>query len=150
MALSEIYNYLQHDDWLASAGQPTAEQLAEVAMAGFQAVINLGMTDSDYALPDEAGLVTSLGMDYIHIPVVWSAPNQENLQAFYRALEQLAGKKVFVHCAANFRATAFIALYRIQKLGWPPSRAWEMMRQIWEPDEVWSNFITRVLSEPTS
>jgi hypothetical protein len=32
-------------------------------------------------------------------------------------------KKVFVHCAANYRVSSFVALYGEARLGWSRSRA---------------------------
>ena len=41
MSLDEIYNARVVDDRLLTAGQPTEDQLREVAAAGFDTVINL-------------------------------------------------------------------------------------------------------------
>lgn len=50
----KIKNFLTIADRLACAGQPDENQLAEIAARGFQVVINLGLSDGKYALPDEA------------------------------------------------------------------------------------------------
>lgn len=147
MALEDIYNFLKYDDTFASAGQPTEIQLAEVAQAGFQVVINLALHDAGYALPDESATVATLGMEYIHIPVIWTAPQLQDLAAFFQAMESARDKKVFVHCAANMRATAFIALYRIHRLSWQPEEAFAVMRQIWTPYEVWEAFVSQALEQ---
>lgn len=148
MALEEFYNFMSYGAGFASAGQPSEAQLAEVAQAGFQVVINLALANADYSLPDEAATVISLGMEYVHIPVIWAAPQPEDLAAFFQAMEHAQGKQVFVHCAANMRATAFIALYRIQRLGWQPEQAFGDMHKIWMPDEVWEKFIAQALGQP--
>jgi protein tyrosine phosphatase (PTP) superfamily phosphohydrolase (DUF442 family) len=58
MAISSIKNYRYIDDRLSSSGQPSEDQLHEIAKAGFNVVINLAMHDDpNYSLPDEAGLV---------------------------------------------------------------------------------------------
>jgi hypothetical protein len=51
------------------------------------------------------------------------------------------GKKVFVHCAANYRASCFVSLYGQQQLGWSVDEAEAHMRRVWEPDETWIAFI---------
>ncbi|MFM8370342.1 MAG: hypothetical protein ACKOBD_16455, partial [Chloroflexota bacterium] len=52
-------------------------------------------------------------------------------------------KKVHVHCEANFRASAFIAIYRTLRLGWKEKDAFGIMHKIWDEDAypVWKMFI---------
>jgi hypothetical protein len=50
-------------------------------------------------------------------------------------------KKVFVHCAANYRVSSFIPLYGQAKLGWSLEQANAHIRRLWEPNEVWTAFI---------
>src|SRR5450755_621374 len=101
MALDEIKNFIRVDERLATAGQPTLAQVREVAAAGFSAVVNLGILDPKYCLPDEAGLVASLGMEYRHHPVLFDAPAVEDFRAFVATMDQLKDERVFAHCAAN-------------------------------------------------
>jgi protein tyrosine phosphatase (PTP) superfamily phosphohydrolase (DUF442 family) len=143
--LEEIYNFLRLSDRLATSGQPTEEQLTEIGQAGFDVVINLGLTGTDYALEDEAGLVRNLGMEYVHIPVIWEHPTLENLDEFTSTMEDHQGNKLFVHCAANMRVSVFMALYRILHLGWDRERAMEDVRKIWEPNATWDAFIQQAL-----
>ena len=56
-------------------------------------------------------------MIYEHIPVVWARAHPDRPGAFFAAMEWHAGRRVFVHCAANYRASAFIMLYRVLRLG---------------------------------
>ena len=126
---------------LGTGGQPTEEQLASVKAAGFETVINLALPTSTGALPDEAGLVNGLGMEYVPIPVVWEEPKAEDLQQFFAALQARKGKKVFVHCAMNFRASAFMYLYRVKIAGVPEEDArWDML-SIWVPFGAWKELI---------
>jgi protein tyrosine phosphatase (PTP) superfamily phosphohydrolase (DUF442 family) len=122
-------------------------QLQAIAAAGFQTVINLGLHDDRrYALPDESGTVQSLGMAYVHIPVQFAAPTPTDLQRFFAAMDAHQGKKVWVHCAANFRVTAFLGLYRTLRQGWDTTSAFALMNDVWKPDEVWSRFISSELA----
>ena len=136
-----IKNYLHLHDELSSAGQPTEAQLARIAEQGFDVVINLGLTDAEYALPDEERTVQRHGMLYIHIPVEWDAPKSEDLLIFMNAMDEHRNKKVFVHCAANMRASVFIALYRILRLSWEPTHAFQWVHPIWQPNPTWEKFI---------
>jgi uncharacterized protein (TIGR01244 family) len=145
-ALSAIHNYRAVDDTLGTSGQPTEAQLAAVAQAGFTTVINLALHDDPrYSLPDEAGTVRSLGLDYVHIPVQFAAPTQGDLLAFFDAMDVHQGEKVWVHCAANMRVSVFLGLYRMIRQGWRRERAFELMDGLWKPNEVWTSFIEQAL-----
>lgn len=139
--LSDIYNFLQLEENLATSGQPSEAQLAEIAAAGYEVVINLGLAGAEYALPDEAASVRALGMEYVHLPVVWTAPTPRDLERFCALMESYQGRKLYVHCAANMRVSSFIALYRIRSLGWNRPAALADVHRIWQPDERWQDFI---------
>jgi protein tyrosine phosphatase (PTP) superfamily phosphohydrolase (DUF442 family) len=145
-ALSGIHNYRAVDEWLCTSGQPTAAQLAAIAEAGFATIINLALHDDPrYSLPDEPGVVNSLGLEYVHIPVRFAAPTEADLLAFFAAMDTHRGQRLWVHCAANMRVSAFLGLYRVIKLGWAAGPAFELMRGLWQPEEVWSSFIAAAL-----
>jgi len=141
--MNDIYNFLSYHDRLSSSGMPTTEQMKSVAEAGVQTVINLAPHDIPNAIPDEAGLVNSLGMQYINIPVNWGTPTRDGLNVFMDAMDASRDKKIHVHCEANFRASAFIAMYRILRLDWKNEDALEIMHTIWDEDAypVWKMFI---------
>ncbi len=148
MTLEEIYHFLPLSDRLLTGGMPSAAQLAAVAQAGVQVVINLALPDSERALRDEAAIVQSLGMQYIGIPVLWDHPTRRDVDEFMDAMDAHQDDKLFVHCQANYRVTGFIALYRVLRLGWDPTEAFKDLRRIWNPDDypVWKNFLERNLS----
>ena len=79
MAVEEITNYMHISECIASSGQPEEHQFNDIAVAGYQAVINLARPNSENAIPEEGYLVTALGMAYVHIPVPFDAPNIEHL-----------------------------------------------------------------------
>lgn len=109
--LTSIRNYRAVDESLSTSGQPSVTQLREICEAGFTTVINLALHDDPrYSLPDETGVVQSLGMTYVHIPVQFSALTEANLLEFFAAMEAHKGEKVWVHCGANMRVTAFLGL----------------------------------------
>lgn len=145
--MNEIYNYLQLSENLSSSGMPTAEQMKEVADAGVKVVINLAVKTSPGALADEDQIVTSLGMEYIHIPVEWEDPTRQNLEDFFHVMDMHRNQKVHVHCQANYRATAFITLYRVLRQGWKQEDAIPSMEKIWSPEDfpVWQKFIEESL-----
>jgi len=145
----EIYNFLKLSDSLYSGGMPKLDQMREAPVRGIEVVINLAPADSHHAIVDEAALVKSLGMEYIHIPVNWNTPARDGLFIFMDEMDKHADKKIFVHCEANFRATAFIALYRILRLSWKDADAFTIMHTIWDEDAfpVWKMFIDGAIKE---
>lgn len=132
-------------DTLLTSGQPTREQFSEVFAAGWQVVINLAMPDSIGAFPDEGDVVRGLGMEYIAIPVVWSAPTRHELEMFFAALDANRGKKVLAHCALNMRVSTFVFLDRVLRQGMEIETAREDLLSIWQPEGVWQEFIDEML-----
>ena len=146
--VTDIYNYLSIDAKLVTSGQPSVEELAAAAGEGVEVVINLALHDDPrYALPDETGAVSTLGMTYVHIPVKFDAPGEAELLAFFDAMDTHAGRKTLVHCAANKRVTSFVGLYRVLRQGWDRDAAFEPMTEIWEPNPVWAAFIEEMLAK---
>ena len=147
-SFTDIYNYRQAEPNLATSGQPSESQLTAIAEAGYEVIINLALhNDPRYSLADEAASVKQLGLKYVHIPVEFSAPSDETLNAFFVALSESRKSKVWVHCAANKRVTAFFGLYLSLREGVSESEAFALLRDIWEPDAVWSQFIAKRLGK---
>jgi protein tyrosine phosphatase (PTP) superfamily phosphohydrolase (DUF442 family) len=143
---AEIFNYIKVNDQLITGGQPTEDQLRAAAEEGFELVINLATFDRQYSLKDEAGLVASLHMAYICIPVDWENPLESDFAAFEQAMKQNPGVKILLHCAANYRATAFYSLYAQKSLGWSEEQAEAFRMQIWQESHypVWESFIKKM------
>ncbi len=140
--LRAIKNFREISGDLGTAGQPTAEQFADIAGAGYEIVINI---DSATAVRDEDELVTSMGLHFIHIPVIWTAPKQSDLDLFFDVMDMLKGKRVFLHCAANARVSTFVYLYRMSRLGVDPAAAKQDLNALWEPKGVWREFLEEAI-----
>ena len=146
--LESIASFVPLSETLATAGQPTDEQLVAIAAAGFKVIINLGLHDDpSYSLTDERASVASLGLQYVHIPVQFTSPTFQALAAFSAAMSQAGDGKVFVHCRHNKRVPVFVALDRILRQGWDPTEALDAMRTVWRPDETWQKFIDESLAK---
>jgi protein tyrosine phosphatase (PTP) superfamily phosphohydrolase (DUF442 family) len=141
MPIEDIRNFLPVSEHLATGGQPSEQQVRELSAAGFEVVVNLGLLDPRYCLADEAGLVGSLGLTYFHVPVDFTAPRSHDLETFFDVMDASRDKNVFVHCAANYRVSSFVALYGQAKLGWSVQDADAHIRRIWEPNDAWVEFI---------
>lgn len=153
MSLDEIYNVREVDDRMFTSGQPSEDQLREVADEGFETVVNLAPHDGENALPDEAGLVGALGMTYHHLPVVWANPTEGDFSAFEQIMAELPSNgRTLVHCAANFRVSAFYGLYAMKHLGWSAEQAEAFRAPIWEGSDypVWEAFISQMRQRLTA
>lgn len=145
--MDQILNYVQVTEDIGTSGQPTKEQFSQIAVAGYSAVINLASHDSDGAISNEGSIIASLGMSYVHIPVPFDCPTVEHLKLFCRVMESLRGRRIWVHCAVNYRVSAFLYHYlrAVRKLGDTESRS--AMFDRWAPDEIWREFLALEPSE---
>jgi hypothetical protein len=66
---------------------------------------------------------------------------------FFEAMESHKDRRVWVHCAANVRVSAFLGLYWRIRGGWPEDRAFALLRDIWQPNAVWTEFIASQLAK---
>jgi len=140
--LSDIKNFRQVNPRLFTSGQPTEEQLILLRDSGVEVVINLGLHDDpSYSLKDERGSVLSLGMEYIHIPVDFKHPTREDLRKFIAAMHAHENQHVLVHCAANYRVSAFLGIYLHKVKGWSKEDAFAQLYSLWTPNAVWKKFI---------
>ena len=144
--LNHIRNILRIDDRLVTSGMPQPDDFAALRQSGFDVVINLALPTSDHALPNEGELVSAQGMTYVHIPVQFDAPQSADFDRFTLVMDASAGQKVFVHCAANMRVSAFVFLHRLNQ-GAYRATAESDLKKIWQPDGVWREFMNRKLAE---
>jgi protein tyrosine phosphatase (PTP) superfamily phosphohydrolase (DUF442 family) len=135
-----IYHWRPLGDRITTSGQPTEPQLADIQALGVRHVVNLGLHTHEKALPDEAASVSWLGMEYIHIPVDFQNPTEQDFQQFCAVMERLEGVPVHVHCIANYRVSAFFYRYRRDVLGTDEAAARSEMEAIWHPEGVWAAF----------
>ena len=118
-----ILNYLKVSDLIHTSGQPKPEEFKVIRSLGVDTIINLSMPDSESVLPSEGELVTQNGMNYLHIPVVWTAPQVSQFNFFQTVMAFHKNKNIWVHCALNWRVASFtifiaqsILAFRLMKL----------------------------------
>jgi len=149
--LETIRNYHVVYEGLASAGQIGYEQIPLLKEQGYEVVVNLATPDP--RLNAEEGFrVTQTGLTYIQIPVVWQSPTVEDVEMFFDVMKANEGRKIFVHCVANMRASAFVYLYRTLVEGVDEAEARAKMNEVWEPMgseqyPQWSELMARVIAE---
>jgi protein tyrosine phosphatase (PTP) superfamily phosphohydrolase (DUF442 family) len=148
MSVDQAYNYKKINDSLSTAGVLNEDQLSALGPEGFEAVVNLLPQDSKYAVVNERELVEQQGLDYYHIPVDFSAPSTGNYGDFVAVMNKLRAKKRMVHCAANYRVSAFYAMYAYENQDWSVYQANSLIASIWKPEDhpPWHSFIASVIA----
>lgn len=144
-ALTDIHNLLPLWDRVTTSGQPTEEQLPAVSEAGFEVVINL-LPESEL-LATERAFFQEAGLEFVHIPVIWTEPTLDEFEQFVEAMQTHSEKRVYVHCAANMRASAFCYLYRTLCLQVSLEEAQADLNRIWTPNPIWQRFLRAVAKE---
>jgi protein tyrosine phosphatase (PTP) superfamily phosphohydrolase (DUF442 family) len=145
-SLDTIPDFLRLSDRLATSGQPTMTQFEDIRSANYQVVVNLLPIDHPQLITREAEIVHSLGMQYVHIPVVWEHPALEDLAQFLQVMTTHMHQSVFVHCAKNMRVAVFVYLYRRIDHQCSPEQAWADLQRIWSPNPVWQQFVKEALA----
>jgi protein tyrosine phosphatase (PTP) superfamily phosphohydrolase (DUF442 family) len=82
-------------------------------------------------------------MTYIHIPVDFQNPTDQDFAQSCAVMEQLRKVPVHVHCIANYRVSAFFYRYRRDVLGMDDAEARAEMEAIWHPEGVWAASVNR-------
>lgn len=139
--MKKILNFIQVSDKIATSGQPTKKQFKKIAKKGYEVVVNLATDKSSNALKDEDRIVSKNGMIYFHIPLSWQYPQKERLHTFLKLLELLdkEDKKVFIHCAKNYRVSMFIYKYKKDVLQQKGVKL--IAPKGFKPNVVWKKFI---------
>lgn len=145
--MNDIINFIKINDNISTSGQPTKKQFEKIAKAGFDVVLNLAVANSEGKIENEDDIVTTLGMNYIHIPVEFLEPTHKNLQDFIDILSSLSAKRVWVHCIMNYRVSAFMYVYHKYVLRTPFNNINLEVFEEWSPDEKWQKIMKTVPEE---
>ncbi|MEE8463770.1 MAG: protein tyrosine phosphatase family protein, partial [Gammaproteobacteria bacterium] len=117
-----------------------------LAANGYQMIVDL----RDGFDEIEAIAVLAEGATYVHVPVSWHAPSDDELESFLLVMAANPEKKILVHCSANYRASAMTYLYRVLELDADPEDAMADVRAVWEPNETWLSFFARSMDARAS
>ncbi|KJS05173.1 MAG: hypothetical protein VR73_12935 [Gammaproteobacteria bacterium BRH_c0] len=149
MDIEAICNFRRISDRLTTSGIVNPDGFKALRAQGCEVVINLLPDTSDYAIANERDAVESQGMEYIYIPVDFKQPTSADFLRFSEALDQVQEKNVHVHCAANYRVSAFYSLYLVSRGLWGEDQAMDFIHSLWQPTEHsgWSDFIGHILEE---
>lgn len=132
---------------LVTSGQPTAQALGALGQLSFQAVVYLAPSSVQDAVKNEPELLAAQGIEFIHIPIPFGAPEESHAIAVSAALQRLQGKRVLVHCQVNMRASSMVFLHRVLHGKEDPDRAYEAVAQVWSPGGAWRKLLLAQLSK---
>lgn len=142
--LAKIRAFAPISERIASAGQPSEAQIAEIGRSGYAVLVNL--SPPFVKLNDREGLLaTAAGMSYVQIPVDLKSPQLRDLEFFFAVMNANRDRKVFVHCETNLRTSAFLYLYQVVHGGVEEAWARSTLHQVWEPHGAWPEFIASAL-----
>lgn len=145
--LSDISNYREYSATFSSSGQPTKDQLKLLKDDGFERIVYIAFSNNGNAYADEDIVVKELGMDYLHIPVIWDQPTNSDFYTFAGAMSLTPERKTLLHCQVNYRASAFSFLYRVLYEDVSVAVAKADMNTVWQPNETWQKLIFEILEE---
>jgi protein tyrosine phosphatase (PTP) superfamily phosphohydrolase (DUF442 family) len=144
--LQNIEAFLPISATLATSGQLTTAQFSTIQSADYRLIVNLATSASTNWNPDEPTIVEGLGMEYIGIPIEWDYPTLGDFEDLVEVLEDNSDCKIWVHCAKNMRVSAMLYLYNRLHKGYGEATCRSYLEQIWQPNEIWQNFIDATLA----
>ena len=145
--MKNVLNYIKINELISTSGQPKIEEFDLIKDEGFEVVINLALCNASNAIENEDKVVTNLGMSYFHIPVDFENPKASDLKLFINVMQSLGANKVWVHCAKNYRVSAFMYVYHKYVLKTPFENIDLSIFNIWNPDKTWQELMKITLED---
>ena len=139
--MNKILNHIKINELISTSGQLKIEEFEFIANEGFEVVINLAVHTISNALENEDKIVSSLNMSYIHIPVDFENPKISDLKLFLNILQALGANKVWIHCAKNYRVSAFMYVYHKYVLHTPFEQIDLSIFDLWQPSLPWQELM---------
>ncbi|MCI0486103.1 MAG: protein tyrosine phosphatase family protein [Blastocatellia bacterium] len=122
--LPPIRNFLRVNEEFCTGGQPRLEHLEKLKAEGTKAIINL-RTPGEHRAAEEEARAKELGLRYFNIPVVYTAPKDEQVDEFLKLTDDPQNRPAFIHCTAAIRVGAFWMIRRVLRDGWTIEKARE-------------------------
>ncbi len=123
----KIKNFGQMDERFFRGAQPKEKDYKDLASLGIKTVIDLRDDPEAYEKP----MVESLGMRYVHIPMIGKKyPSAEAIETFLKTVNDPESGKFFVHCAGGRHRTGAVgAVYRFKFYNWNYDQVYKEMKQ---------------------
>lgn len=121
-----IFNAVEIEPGVISAGQPTADQLEALQAAGYKTILDLRATSEDRGF-DEVALAKTLGLGYENVPITLDTLDAADVERF-RAAYKNAPRPLLLHCASANRTGALFYTYLVLDQKLAPEAALEKAR----------------------
>jgi len=126
---------------------PAEEDFSVMAEQGYDMVISMCQPIDSVTLEDEDGLVSAAGMRYIHLPVTYAEPKLDEYELLRDLLRTLQEHKVWLHCARNYRVSAFMYIFHVVEMTKAPEEARAILHRVWEPNATWQALIDEAIEK---
>ena len=118
-----------------------------MAQQGYEIVLSMCQPIDSVTLEDEDELVSAAGMRYIHLPVTYASPQLDDYELLRDILRSVQERKVWLHCAKNYRVSAFMYIYHVIEMTKVPDEARAILYRVWEPNETWKALIDEAVEK---
>ncbi len=116
--LAGLSNFAQVSPGLYRGAQPTSGGFATLKSMGIKTIVNLR---ADH---DDTKLLAGTGLRYVHIPCRAWYPQEADVVAFLKLMQNAENLPVFVHCEHGADRTGMmVAAYRMVEQGWTAKEA---------------------------
>src|SRR5258707_9081048 len=102
--VSKIVNFEQVTPLLCRGAQPSVANLKELADHGVKTIVDL----RDINCGREEKAVNVLGLNYVHIPLLFTKPDPQKVQKFLSVVSDPANGQIFVHCRQGADRTGML------------------------------------------
>ena len=97
---------------MSIAGQPTFDELQQLAVEGYRSVVNLRSPNEVGFLNDEQQQIEDLGLCYAHIPIQIKSLSLDDMLLAICQLTELP-KPIRVHCDSGIRSSIVVLTHRL-------------------------------------
>ena len=127
LAAIRIDNFGRVNDNYFRGAQPEGRDYDDLKALGVRTIVDLTDEDTDAR---EAGIVQSLGMRFVAIPMsTHETPSADKIAKFLGLVNDPANQPVYVHCVGGRHRTGVMtAAYRMTNEGWDADRAFSEMK----------------------
>ena len=134
-------NYHRIDDRLATGGHFVGDGMVSLQEDGVKVIVDL----RDDPPRGQKEKLAKLGIEWINVPVVWTAPVSQDFQHFAQVMTEHRDDNVLVQCAANYRASAMTYLFRVAIGNVSESEAKKDLLAVWEPNDTWRDYMNGII-----
>ena len=109
-----ILNQYEPEVGIVFGGQPSAEQVGALAVAGFKTILDLRGVDEDRGF-DEVTVVGEAGLSYVSLPITRDTMAEDATFDRYLELFRESERPILVHCASGNRVGALYYAYLVSE-----------------------------------